>query len=171
MILRTQTRPAHKLLDEALIEHDLTTRRGLSDYLKVHYVARHNLDYAFDATLNSEALTSIVNDLNTLGSKVPLLDYKKVKTDLHPLGLTYVIAGSSLGSKVLYKIWDSSSDQLVVKARDFMTKSKDSSEWDLFLAQTKSTDYSEQEIVSIVQAANFCFDVFKSANDLMIRCH
>jgi len=118
--LKRETWPAHKRLDQALIKHDLTTQLGLSSYLEVHYIARQTLNATFSVTHKDSALELIRNDLTTLGVGEPLVLETDSFTNPHPVGLTYVIAGSSLGSKVLYKVWSRSLDETVKRAGKFM---------------------------------------------------
>jgi heme oxygenase len=167
--LKIETALAHQRLDHALIKHDLTSRQGLSDYLRVHYIARYALNSTFSVHNNDKAISYLSDDLATLGVTEPVVEIKKEIEAPHPLGLTYVIAGSSLGSKVLFSVWNSSTDKTVKRAGKFMAFAKDSSDWRDFLAHIAMYDYSEEEIKRIVRSANYCFAVFESANERMIR--
>lgn len=167
--LKNDTALAHQRLDHALIKHDLTSRQGLSDYLQVHYIARKALNSTFSVNNDDKAISYLSADLATLGVIEPAVETKEIIEAPHPLGLTYVIAGSSLGSKVLYKVWSSSTDEIVKRAGKFMAFAKDNSDWRDFLAHIAMYDYSEKEIKEIVRSANYCFAVFESANKSMIR--
>jgi len=102
--LRDQTQKAHKRLDAALIKHDLTTVSGLSAYLSVHYLAGKHLE---TITLEpdchkdiSRKISAIEADLDLLSVSSPDWKAAPQARNCHPLGLTYVIAGSALGSKL-----------------------------------------------------------------------
>jgi heme oxygenase len=117
---------------------------------------------------NDKALGHISEDLATLGVTKPAFHTNEPLSAPHPLGLTYVIAGSSLGSKVLFKIWNTSTDDIVKRAGKFMSFAKDSSDWKDFLAHIETCVYSEEDTKTIIYSANYCFAVFESANRRMI---
>jgi len=167
--LKKETALAHERLDQALIKHDLTSRQGLSDYLQIHYIARRALNEVFSTDLIDQSLVSLSEDLAALGINEPDVHIIEPLVAPHPLGLTYVIAGSSLGSKVLFRIWNASTDETVKQAGKFMAFAKDSSAWRDFLVQIKTYEYTEQEIKKIIESANYSFAVFESANERMIR--
>lgn len=169
-ILRQETADAHAELDAALIEYDLTTRVGLASYLSVHHVARDALSPTFqghDGVRNTEILNDIKHDLAILGSVLPK-NTVQARTDLHPLGLSYVIAGSSLGSKVLFKEWHHSKDPRVMSASKFMTSSKNSTDWLAFLKKTDSLQLSKVELSEAIDSANAVFLTYSAAN-IMIK--
>ena len=166
--LRDQTQKAHKRLDAALIKHDLTTVSGLSAYLSVHYLAGKHLE---TITLEpdchkdiSRKISAIEADLDLLSVSSPDWKAAPQARNCHPLGLTYVIAGSALGSKLLFKSWSSSSDANVLNAKNFMTYSKDSKLWNKFLSRAEKTSPKKAELNEVIEAANHCFGIFEAAN-------
>ncbi|MGJ8558726.1 MAG: biliverdin-producing heme oxygenase [Litorimonas sp.] len=165
--MRTETSKAHANLDAALVKYDLTTRSGLSNYLNVHLLARHFLaenQSAYGTEIDhAESLSAIRSDLETLGVKAQKeIDWTPI-TAFHPIGLTYVIAGSSLGSKILYKEWAQSNDEAVIRAGKYMTAAKDGSDWSNFLTYIDATDFSANETDHIVVSANECFALYQAA--------
>lgn len=169
--LREDTKDAHTRLDQALIKYDLTTLSGLTSYLSVHYLARLHLseilvgyEYLRD---ESARLDDLRLDFSTLCVRPPRWETGLINVPQHPLGLIYVMAGSSLGGKILYKNWSATPDPLVKSANHFVTNSKDSEMWTRFLAYIQTEKFSDQETNRIVKSANYCFEVFEAANEQM----
>ncbi len=168
--LRVGTSASHSRLDASLIEYDLTTRAGLKAYLSVHFVARENLHRIStepnERQSHARKLGELRDDLRVLGSAPPTvrLDDFAIR---HPLGLSYVIAGSSLGSKLLYKQWLLSDDDVVGRAGQFLTSAKDSSDWVDFLKKTDTLCLSDSELDEVVASANTVFAVFENANNII----
>ena len=171
--LRAETASSHARLDAALVTYDLTNRSDLSDYLSVHYLARLQIAVIVseDAARlsNQQKLADIRSDLEVLSLKPPQCMKRSNSTSYHPLGLTYVMSGSSLGSKLLYKHWATATDTIVQQAGTFITNSKDSSEWTFFLAHVKTLKVSHDEVSDIVASANSVFEIFEAANDQVKR--
>ena len=169
VILRSKTASAHAQLDLALGEYNLTRRSDLSNYLRVHYLARLHLEDIFSTKemrlSNQQKLNAIQSDFEVLGAELPQRMKRNNISSYHPIGLTYVMAGSSLGSKVLYKRWTASTDVIVQRAGKFITNAKDNSEWVVFLAHIGSLKVSQNEIDDIVLSANDVFEIYKTAND------
>ena len=167
--LKSGTYQAHKALDAELIGYDLTDRFELSQYLCVHYLARTSLSeimsFHNQKSSNQKMLNDIALDLKILEVEPPLLKVNLGKAISHSLGLTYVLAGSSLGSKVLYKQWTLSSDDRVKRAGHFMKSSKDSSDWKTFLARLDTLMLTRPEIEHVVASANCVFEIYQAACD------
>jgi heme oxygenase len=168
-ILRDETRVAHTRLDEALVSYDLADPVGLAKYLSIHYLARQHLTTMLNGLEalrdDTSRLNDLTLDLSTLGVPLPSWISPPDQTSKNPLGLIYVIAGSSLGSKVLYKNWALSTHPLVNRANLFVTHSKNNDIWTRFLAYIKNKEFSQSETKDIITSANFCFKVFEAAND------
>ncbi len=168
-MLRDDTKAAHSRLDAALIKYDLTSAGGLHSYLSVHYLARlHLSDILFgydDLRDESERLDDLQADISELGAALPVWASRPKRANMHALGLIYVMAGSSLGGKVLFKEWDCSRDPVVKNANRFVTRSKDSAVWTKFLAHLGAQSFSHQEIAQIVESANHGFEIFEAANN------
>lgn len=166
-LLRTETSDAHEGVDSALIDYDLTDRSGLSDYLRVHFLARRCLaEHYTGHTIeidHSQSLSDLRSDLRILGADLPRPMTMTSVGILHPVGVTYVVAGSSLGSKFLFKQWSRAADEVVKRAGIFMTLAKDNSDWKKFLAYIDAAAFSAKEIDKIVASANSCFAVFEAA--------
>jgi len=168
--LRKKTSKAHAKLDASLIIYDLKTQEGLSSYLSVHYLARESLSKMSKTfsgeRANIEKLKELRDDLKVLGVTPPE-NRLKVRSLTHPLGLTYVIAGSSLGSKLLYENWLLTDDEVVGCAGKFLTSAKDSTDWLAFLNKTDKLELSTDELDRVVATANAVFEVFEAANELV----
>ncbi len=166
--LRDRTSEAHSKLDKALIVYDLSQLSGLTSYLKIHYLARQHLTKLLSGLdeLRDEAerLEDLSKDLSALGAPLPNWSQPPDMSPQHPLGLIYVMAGSSLGSKLLYKQWDTSHDPLVKRADRFVTHAKNNDIWTRFLAYLDSHEFSSEETEHIIASANYCFSVFEAAH-------
>jgi len=165
--LREETSCAHKSLDFALSCYDLTSRNGLANYLNVHLLVRDLLAKTHSGHEieidHSDSIAAIRSDLTKLGVSVVEDLHWMPKSYLHPVGLTYVIAGSSLGSKVLYKKWAQSTDDSVILAGEFMALAVDNSDWLKFLEYIDATSFSDSETDDIVMSANQRFTLYKTA--------
>jgi len=169
-ILREKTSAAHAKLDSALVKYDLKTQHGLGSYLCVHMLARRwigasstNFSELID---NPQKLQDLEADLEVLGADLPApkMPYFDI---IHPLGLTYVIAGSSLGSKLLYKNWFSSEDHVVQRANKFLTSSKESADWANFLVRTDRLKLTQTELDDVVMTADTVFSIYETANNII----
>ena len=171
--LRSETQEAHNRLDMALIAHDLTTLCGLKAYLCVHFLARTHVQallsgYEFLRD-DAEKLACLKADFDIMGVAPPSWPGAPRAKQCHAVGLIYVMAGSALGSKLLYKTWRTASDSDVLSVHNFMTCAKDSQIWNKFLAYTESTRFSQSEVDSMVEAANYCFGIFEAANNHVLE--
>jgi heme oxygenase len=168
-VLREETSDAHTQLDKALISYDLSQKDGLAKYLTIHHLARQHLTKMLsgleDLRDDLARLEDLSMDLSTLGAPLPSWIITPDKSPKHPLGLIYVMAGSSLGSKILYKNWESSTDSSVKSANRFVTNAKNNDIWKRFLAYIERNEFSREETEDIISAANFCFTVFEAANN------
>lgn len=168
-VLREETSSAHTQLDQALISYDLSQKDGLTKYLTIHYLARLHLTKMLSSLENlrddKARLEDLSMDLSLLGAPLPSWRVEPDQMPKHPLGLIYVMAGSSLGSKILYKNWESSTDSLVKSANRFVTNAKNNDIWRRFLTYIERNEFSSEETQDIISSANFCFAVFEAANN------
>lgn len=171
--LRFETAIAHERLDQALCVYDLTTQRGLAQYLKVHLLACLHLNQlTTDEGFRCEIATKISSIQADLGVLNTTLSSHKLPTSnayQHPVGLTYVIAGSSLGGKLLFNDWAKTIDPVVKKAGKFMHSAKITDSWKKFLTYIDKNDFSSEEIEKIVSSANYCFGVFEYAHQAIAQ--
>jgi heme oxygenase len=172
-ILRLKTARAHKKLDEALGVFDLKTPKGLSQYLKVHLVAYRNLrglsaEAAFIQDIDYK-ISLLCTDLDLLGEPPAPLDVVAKGRKHHLTGLTYVIAGSSLGGKLLARDWALSRDPVVKKAGNFINNASITDCWREFLAHIELSRYKPAEVEQIVHAAIYCFGVYQAAYEAVSK--
>ena len=166
--LREETSEAHTRLDKSLVKYDLSTYSGLASYLCVHYLARYHLHDSIFGHENlrddGSKLEDLRHDFDQLGLSAPKWHFAPKAEPHHALGLTYVMAGSSLGGKLLYKDWARADDPAVQAASRFMTNAKSSTSWKMFLTYLDNSTFLEKEIQDIIKSANYCFGVFEAAN-------
>jgi len=171
--LRADTATAHQALDDALGVYDLTRVTGVSNYLSVHYLARLHLCKYIEDTPNrwdnACRLSDLKSDLSALTCPLPHWGEGLSVQKCHMLGLTYVIAGSSLGSKILYKRWLCATNERVKKAGRFLESSRNSVSWNKFLEDINEADFTEGEVQQIVAAANHGFSIFQVANNQVMK--
>lgn len=169
-ILREKTSAAHSDLDAALIKYDLKTQSGLGSYLSVHAIARQCIGESSkdfrDLIKNHAKIRDLRADLSVLGVSLPVCGMQRFNI-IHPLGLIYVIAGSSLGSKILYKDWAMADDCVVKCAGKFLTSSKESADWVDFLERTDKLKLTQTELDDVVLTANTVFSIYKTANNII----
>lgn len=171
--LRYETATAHERLDQALCVYDLTTQTGLAKYLKIHLLACLHLrglttDNDFRREIDAK-VSSIQADLDVLNATLSSHKLPTSNAQQHPVGLTYVIAGSSLGGKLLFKDWAKSIDPVVQNAGKFMHSAKITDSWKKFLTYIDKHDFSSEEVEEIVSSANYCFGVFEFAHQAIAK--
>ena len=170
-LLRSETRDSHSRLDAALITHDLTTLPGLRAFLSVHYLARMHLQkilsgYEFLRD-DSEKIAMLCADFDIMDVPLPRWETEPEIGDFHSLGLIYVMAGSALGGKLLYKQWSAAQDTHVLNVKNFMTGAKDHQCWNGFLSYINAQRFDPMEMDKMIVAANYSFGVFEAANNQM----
>lgn len=173
--LRNGTHHAHKRLDQGLASCDLSTRDGLIDFLSVQYLARthiaeHICGYE-QLRDDDEKLADLKADFAGLGIAPPRWADTPPISSHHALGYAYVLAGSSLGGRILYQNWASTTDPAVRRSHAFITNSKCQNMWRQFTAYITSHTFNAQETEQIVQSAISCFEVFEAANAQISRAY
>ncbi|KCZ50255.1 biliverdin-producing heme oxygenase [Hyphomonas pacifica] len=171
--LRAETAEDHARLDAMMSRHDLTTPQGLTAYLQINYLALTCLKPVMTGHMDLPAprllLPEIRQDLSALGAPLPRWEDQPDPGEPHPLGLIYVIAGSSLGARFLYLQWKATENTVVQTAGNYLSSLKAESDWNLFLRHASGLDADEAEVLQIMKSARVGFTIFSSACALLDR--
>lgn len=163
--LKLETNAEHRQLDDLLSELQLETRKGLVQFLQMQEAAMSKIEpLLVQAKFRGPPshLSLIRSDLQSLGVSKSVnfsVNYKP----LHPVGLTYVIAGSHFGNKVLRAQWALSEDLAVLSAKNFLTSDLMRDYWPYFLSYLRDNDFDDAERTHIIESAKSCFQIFGAA--------
>lgn len=169
--LKRETTAAHDRVDAAFGALDITEPTDFRTFLYGQYLGHLSVQTAFEDAVQSSALKgrieAIAQDLKKLGIEHCLKDCElPQKSDkmaqFHPLGLTYVIAGSLHGTNVLRKLWKQSNDPDVLSANNFMTYSGLHTEWSEVLSALKTKRFTPAQQIQIIRSANYAFSLFEA---------
>ncbi len=108
-------------------------------------------------------LSLVTADLNALRLNTEPFSSSLVNDDLHPLGLTYVIAGSHFGNKLLLQKWATASDPCVLLAGRFLSSTAMKDYWRYFAEYLRTTLFTLTDQQRIIESAKTCFGVFEEA--------
>ena len=170
--LRQDTRKAHEMLDNAVGALDLSKYQDFCIYAQAHYAA---YDYLHRKTKHQNGLMShrralALADLYVLGKKPKDLDMVTPQNEWNSDGLTYVIAGSHLGSKLLAKQWKMSTDTRVTSAHRLLTDHKLMDCWKMQIDKLSKMPASGSVADHAIDSAIACFAVFENAfNDAIVN--
>jgi len=162
-VLRETTRREHELIDARLSLLDLTTIQSYRIFLNIHYSALRSLAVAWRREDHQEfggLLDRLRADLAALGAAVDerILPVDAALAPAHRLGVSYVIRGSRLGSKLLSRrVPEQLSNSYLVH--------EPALPWPMFLReldlQAEDSGYHAQ--AQIVEGAKLAFAAFAAA--------
>jgi len=163
--LREETRAAHLRLDEIAKDLDLAHYADVSIFAVAHHAAYSALDKAFqgDFALTRLRLDKATQDIHALGLPTTGLAIADIPSAMSELGVTYVIAGSHLGAKVLTKQWSKTRDPRVNAASHLLRDEVLEREWAAVLTTLKSLPATGRGADDVVAGAIACFDLFRAA--------
>lgn len=108
-LLREETRTDHEQLDKLFTRVDIATVAGFVQFAQVHVVCFDAMRAQADG--DSWAATHLVSmasclrdDLSMLGATC-VVKSQPIVDRCDPLAIEYMVAGSRLGSRILYKRW------------------------------------------------------------------
>jgi heme oxygenase len=162
--LKEATRQAHDKVDDGFSHFDISLKTDYCQFLQAQLLGHEAAHSLCAADTGPKAMTSRIqalkDDIAILGGAA-LKPLPKPSSKAHPLGLTYVIAGSWHGTSVLRKAWSRSSDETVLAANNFMDASALKAEWSEVLAIFKTQSFTSSETEKIVASANQTFAIFE----------
>ncbi|WP_156807835.1 biliverdin-producing heme oxygenase [Henriciella marina] len=158
-------------MDALFSQHDLSTRNGLSSVLRAHSVALNRTLSALSNQTSTYAKTlqtmiaAIDEDLKALDEAVPgERHFADPAPDVHPLGLIYVIAGSTLGARILLSDIQASGDPKVAAATRYFACPATSEMWKSVSKTLKCWSGQPHEENKIVTSAQTAFSWFEAAH-------
>lgn len=108
-------------------------------------------------------------DLSQIDATIPEIeiDASKSLSSAEILGMLYVIEGSMMGGLLIRKNLESCSDLEHIEKHHFFGKNPPEvlNRWKSFTAAVESKEYTEAEMDSAVNGANYAFSVFKDTYD------
>lgn len=164
--LKAETRSHHDRVDALLNPNDLSSRTGLGRFLLMQAGALSVLEPIMDDPRYlppPRQLDLVKADLETLSISAAPFASALVTDDLHPVGLTYVIAGSHFGNKVLKNNWAATTDPRVLLAGRFLCSVAMKDYWPRFSDYLRKSAFEPPERSRIIRSAKTCFRVFEEA--------
>ncbi|MAP95559.1 MAG: hypothetical protein CMK07_11470 [Ponticaulis sp.] len=162
MRLRQDTRICHDRVDDVFGKLDFTTREGVCTFLQWNLRAYSCLDEwcRQSCLLLPERSTMIEEDLNVLGFESETNSLTPPDQPADPEGVAYVVLGSTMGARVLRKIWQTSTDETVLRAGRFLCDNSLDIPCRDLMASLKSQPHLGEKADRMVETAIQTFDVF-----------
>lgn len=159
----------HQRLDDLVSLFDLETKTGVTSFILMHEAALKQLS----ETQLSDAARTMVNDLlhraqaDLDAMQVAPLTPEPTKTDdLHPLAVTYVIAGSRLGAEVLKKRWLGSEAAKDGHGEAYMLAPRHIEVWQSFVKDASEMPATSDLADKIVKDAAAVFELYSDIANL-----
>lgn len=167
-ILRERTREAHGRVDALYGRLVLADRDGLSQFLTAHYLALKPVEAAIGARAAHDDLPPVLaplvrRDLEALGMPVPGAPEFEMLEHADPDGLSYVVAGSHLGARVLRRQWARSDDGDVRAAGRYLSSDAMAAFWPGFVERLNARPTTLDIAERVVGGAVAAFSVFERA--------
>jgi heme oxygenase (biliverdin-IX-beta and delta-forming) len=162
--LREATRAVHERLHHAPAFAAIANQQlDMREYTKLltriatfHFAVGRDLD-----TCNARAQL-LARDLEALGSPEPeRMRWSSPKTSRVRLGLTYVLEGSSLGGKVIYRQLDYLFGQSAEGRRFFRGSASDGRRWQAFCRHLEAEGQAPGAVVEMICGAMAAFALFE----------
>ncbi|MEM8537224.1 MAG: biliverdin-producing heme oxygenase [Pseudomonadota bacterium] len=164
--LREATRDSHHALDRVAGSFDLQTLEGLRSFLDANaaaYAALVRYDHFFDGHIGRR-LKLIEKDLSQIGGRAQgILPEFTAPTDATALGYRYVVAGSSLGGRMLARVQAGAKDKRVLLAGRFLADPELTTLWRGVLGQLDQVRVDTSAANEAVTGAHACFTLFANA--------
>lgn len=166
-ILRETTRPEHNRLDTMFSALDIAQPAGLQRFIGVHLscfrtMSSRALNGSHSHSLLSLMVCSLALDVEILGGS-GRCTINSLPANIDPLAIDYLVAGSRLGSKVLYKRWSISDVSIVRRANNYFGLATDPSFWQLTCTALADIDPNSARADAIVQDTKILFELFSTA--------
>ncbi len=163
--LRRSTRDAHASTEAAFADFDLNRVDGLGRALRAHSVALSALiPSVVSRPHHHEVCVSLLNlangGLRALDIAIPVSE--RSISDLHPLGVAYVVLGSRLGARVVRQGLTSNASGSLAAAHEYFLHEAPIALWRPLLEELQHVR-AEEECGQIVAAALRAFAEFECA--------
>lgn len=166
-LLKDATRFEHDELDAMFAALDLGHADGFARFVGVHLACFEMMLEQADHGSTSQCLLrdmvdGLTLDADLLGSGRLQTDAKLEKTP-DPLAVDYVVAGSRLGSKVLFKRWAAATDPAVQRANNYFGLDSDASFWRVTCDRLAGIAPDSDRAQEITQDTKMLFELFATA--------
>lgn len=168
--LRDRTRPEHTLTEAAFSRFNISTAEGFAGFLRAHDCALNWLTCCFDKR-NPYAV-----DLSALRQKISAdlqaLGFSRSRHRLmldgpgHPVGASYVLAGSNLGNQLQLDQLRSSNPALAETASAYLSGADLKPVWKRLVIDLKAGVWSSDSS-EIIDAAKNTFSAYRAAAKLV----
>ncbi|MEM6438616.1 MAG: biliverdin-producing heme oxygenase [Pseudomonadota bacterium] len=166
-VLRDASRARHDRLDRMISVLDLGDAEDFARFADVHaacFGALGASDGASRATrrLLSEMIARLSDDLLTLKARPPSAR-PATPANLDPLAIDYVVEGSRLGSQVLKRRWETSTDPAVRAADRYFGLPADPLGWRATCAALSCLRVDGRRAARVTRDVDALFDLFADA--------
>jgi heme oxygenase len=168
-VLRETTRPEHEALDARLSLLDLTSLPSYRTFLTVHYAALRSLAAAWrreDRLEFGELMDRLRADLAAIGPAVDerIIPLAAAASSGHRLGVSYVIRGSRLGSKML-------SRRVPPHLSHSYLSHEPAMPWPVFLQEleARAAEAGPDARAQIIEGAKLAFAAFDTAHHAAVN--
>jgi heme oxygenase (biliverdin-IX-beta and delta-forming) len=165
--LRAQTRVEHDRLDQMITTLDIAQLADFKVFLKLHHSCFVVMwSRAADQGRSNSALSGMIDclaaDLEIVSEsrhpvKLPL------PAALDPLAIDYMVAGSRLGSVILRKRWQTSTDPCVQRANTYFGQPVDPTLWPEICRALSAVPMGSARADAIVKDTKTQFQLFAAA--------
>nr|WP_321442088.1 hypothetical protein [uncultured Hyphomonas sp.] len=165
MRLRTETRPQHEQLDRLAGELSFSRFEDMLSFIQANCLAYRSLiAVAGDAEpMLAQRLDRARDVLESLDTH---LNHEAVAIDtsgIEPIGLSYVVAGSSLGARLIAQQSEASSDPRVHALAEFLLDPEMDRCWRGLADELRNMSGQDSRAEEILVSAANCFRVFQQA--------
>ncbi|SLN44160.1 biliverdin-producing heme oxygenase [Pseudooctadecabacter jejudonensis] len=171
--LRVSTASDHQAVDDIMSNMDVMTHAGFVSFLTVHRMCFDAMSKASPAghtakSVLDDLISRIDADLKVLGAPIPSQDPQPLGT-LDPLAIDYVVEGSRLGSKVLRRRWEGTSDPVVKSANAYFSHIPPTSRWQQVCSALAEIETAGPRADRIGADTRKLFGIFRHAADQATR--
>ncbi len=165
--LREQTRTDHDLLDRMISTLDIARLRDFRVFLQIHHscflvIQARSLGQGLSMVALSNMIDGLAADLDVVSDNRRTIDLP-TPSALDPLSVDYMVAGSRLGSKILRKRWQTSTDPCVQRANSYFGQAIDPKLWPKTCRALSAVPPSSARADAIVEDTRTQFQLFAAA--------
>lgn len=164
--LRAETFPEHQALDDLFTQIDIATRQGFIVFAQAHHAAFQTLSHMHASPDIAAKLRSMTDalflDLATLQQHPAPFVLPDLETP-HPMSIGYIVTGSRMGTAVMRKRWQGSTDPMVLGAGRYLTAPVESRDWRELCSAFDGLPATSRVSDTIVADAKAIFGLFQAA--------
>jgi len=165
--LRERTRTDHDLLDRMITTLDIAQLHDFRVFLQIHHccflvMQSLSLDQGLSTAPLSNMIDGLAMDLDIVSCNQSEIDLP-IPSALDPLSIDYMVAGSRLGSKILYKRWSASTHPCVQRANTYFGQTSDPKLWSETCRALSAVPSTSERADIIVEDTKTQFQLFAAA--------